>query len=69
MIFARKHGMMVAHTVTVDSGTGPAGLQTMRLTRFDIGPARPRSAYACPVEAPTGASIDGGAVETTVRSA
>ena len=64
--FARRHGMTVAHTVTVDSGTGPAGLQTMKLVRFDIGPARPLSAYSRPVEAPTGAAIDGGAVETTV---
>ena len=64
--FARQHGMRVAHTVTVDSGTGPAGLQTMKLTRFDIAPARPLSAYSRPVEAPTGAAIDGGAIETTV---
>ena len=64
--FARQHGLMVAHTVTVDSGTGPAGLQTMKLTRFDIGPARPLSTYSRPVEAPTGAAIDGGAVETIV---
>ncbi len=64
--FARQHGMTVAHTVTVDSGTGPAGLQTMKLTRLDIGPARPLSAYSRPVEVPTGAAIDGGAVETTV---
>ena len=66
--FARQHGLMVAHTVTVDSGTGPAGLQTMKLTRFDIGPARPLSTYSRPVEAPTGAAIDGGAVETIVSN-
>lgn len=64
--YARKHGMRLAHTVTVDSGTGPAGLQSMKLTRFDIGPMRPLSAYSRPVEAPTGARIDGGAAETTV---
>jgi PDZ domain/Aspartyl protease len=64
--FARRRGIMIAHTVTVDSGTGPEGLQTMKLTRFDIGPARPLSAYSRPVEAPTGATIDDGAVEMTV---
>ena len=64
--FARKHGLRMAHTVTVDSGTGPAGLQTMKLTHFDIGPVRALSAYSRPVEAPTGAAIDGGAAETTV---
>jgi Aspartyl protease/PDZ domain len=64
--FAQKHGMMVPHTVTVDSGTGPAGLQTMKLTRFDVEAARPMSAYSRPSEAPTGAAIEGGAVNTTV---
>jgi hypothetical protein len=58
--------MMVAHTVKVDSGTGPSGIQTMTLTRFDIGRARPRSAYARPAVAPAGATIDDGAAETTV---
>ena len=44
--YARQHGMMVAHTVTVDSGTGPAGLQTMKLARFDVEAARPLTAYS-----------------------
>ena len=64
--FARQHGMMVPHTVMSDSGSGPAGLQTMKLSRFDVGAVRPRSLYARPVALPTGAAIDGGAVETIV---
>ena len=64
--FARRRGMMVAHTVTVDSGSGPAGLQTLKLTRFDVGAARPLSAYSRPSEAPAGAVIAGGAAGTTV---
>ena len=64
--YARQDGMMVARTVTVDSGTGPAGIQTMNLTGLDIGPARPPSAYARPLEAPAGGTIVGGAGATTV---
>ena len=64
--FARRRGMMVAHTMTVDSGSGDAGLLTLKLTRFDVGAARPLSALSRPSKHPRRAAIVGGAVETTV---
>jgi len=64
--FAREHGMTVAHTVVTDSGTGPSGIETRRLTRVALLPARPLAAYACPTEPPTGAALQGDAPSTTV---
>jgi hypothetical protein len=61
--YAHEQGMAVAHTITVDSGTGPAGVETMRLTRLAIGPARPITAYAMPAWKPTDAAIKGGATD------
>jgi hypothetical protein len=64
--FAREHGIMVAHTVVTDSGTGPSGIETRRLASLVLSPARPLPAYACPTEAPTGAALDDGAASTVV---
>ena len=64
--YAPEQGMLVAHAITVDSGTGPAGVQATRLTRLAIGPARPLRAYAMPAWKPTDAFIDGGAAQTVV---
>jgi hypothetical protein len=59
-------GLMLAHTVTVDNGTGRGGFDHMKLTRVAIGPARPLSAYALPTAPPTGGSIAGGAASVTL---
>lgn len=64
--YRAEHGMVVAHTVTVDDGSGPAGMQTLRLTGLAIAPARPRAAYALPAWRPRDAAIDGGAAGTVV---
>jgi hypothetical protein len=64
--FAREHGMMIAHAVVTDSGTGDSGIETRRLERLDVLPVRALAAYACPEDAPTGASLDGGAASTIV---
>ena len=64
--YAAETGMSVAHTVTVDNGTGPSGVQTTRLTRLILGPARPLRTYAMPAWRPDDASIEGGAARTVV---
>jgi hypothetical protein len=64
--YGPEHGVVVAHAITVDSGTGPAGMQATRLTRLAIGPARPLRAYAMPAWKPADAFIDGGAAQTVV---
>lgn len=64
--FRREHGIMLAHTVVVDSGMGPEGIETTRLTSLSVEPARPMSAYARPADAPGGATLDDGASAVTV---
>jgi hypothetical protein len=64
--YARESGMVVAHSIDIDGGTGPAGLENMRLMHFAIRPVRPPSAYAMPAWKPADAFIDGGAAHTVV---
>jgi hypothetical protein len=59
-------GVTVAHAVTIDFGTGKDSLQTLKLNRLTVGPARPLAAYARPTAAPTGAALDGGVASLTV---
>jgi len=64
--YAPEQGVQVPHTIRVDSGAGPAGLSTLHLRRFAVGPERARRAYAMPPWVVRDASIDGGAAQTTV---
>jgi len=64
--YAPEHGMMVAHSIVVDSGTGEAGMQTLRLARASVGPARALSVYAMPPWRPDDAWIENGAAQTVV---
>jgi predicted aspartyl protease len=50
--YAEHAGVHVAGTITVDDGSGPDGLQTIRLQQFALEAARPASAYAMPTTLP-----------------
>jgi hypothetical protein len=64
--YRRKNGLMVPHEITIDNGTGKESYESLRLTRFSLGAARPLSAYSRPLLPPTGATIDGGVASATV---
>ncbi|HEV8503043.1 MAG TPA: aspartyl protease family protein [Casimicrobiaceae bacterium] len=64
--YAKEGGVVVAHAIAIDGGTGPSGLESMRLTRLAVRAARPSSAYAMPAWKPADAFIDGGAAQTVV---
>jgi Aspartyl protease/PDZ domain len=64
--YSRENGILLPHEIMIDSGSGEANYQHLRLTRFSIGATRPLSAYSRPTAPPTGASIDGGAASVTV---
>ena len=64
--YRRESGVMLPHEITIDSGSGEANYQHLRLTRFSVGAPRPFVAYSRPTTPPTGASIDGGAASVTV---
>jgi Aspartyl protease/PDZ domain len=64
--YRRELGVLLAHQVTIDNGSGEANYEHLRLTRFSVGVPRPLSAYACPTAPPTGGSIDGGAASVTL---
>jgi hypothetical protein len=64
--YRREYGVMLAHVVTLDNGSGEADKETLRLTRFSAGARRPLTAYARPTAPPAGASIDGGAASVTL---
>lgn len=64
--YRRENGLMLAHEVTIDNGSGKASYDYLRLTRFSLGAARPLTAYSRPTAPPVGATIDGGAASATV---
>ena len=64
--YRRESGVMLPHEITIDSGSGEANYQHLRLTRFSVGAPRPLAAYSRPTTPPTGASIDGGAASVTL---
>jgi hypothetical protein len=64
--YRREGGWMLAHTVTIDNGSGEANFEHLRLTRFSVGTPRPLTAYSRPTAPPTGASIDAGAASVTL---
>jgi hypothetical protein len=64
--YRRESGVLLPHEITIDSGSGEANLQHLRLTRFSVGAPRPLAAYSRPTTPPTGASIAGGAASVTL---
>ena len=64
--FRQEGGVMVAHEVTSDPGTGESSYDHLKLEKLTLGPARPLSAYARPTAAPTGAMLEGGKSSITV---
>jgi hypothetical protein len=64
--YKRENGALLPHQITIDSGSGEANIQHLRLTRFSVGAVRPLSAYSRPTAPPTGATIDGGAASVTL---
>jgi PDZ domain/Aspartyl protease len=64
--YRRESGVLLPHEITIDSGSGEANYQHLRLTRFSVGAPRPLAAYSRPTTPPTGASIDGGAASVTL---
>ncbi len=64
--YRRESGLLLPHEITIDSGSGEANYQHLRLTRFSLGAPRPLAAYSRPTTPPAGASIDGGAASVTL---
>jgi hypothetical protein len=64
--YRRESGVLLPHEITIDSGSGEANYQHLRLTRFSVGAPRPLASYSRPTTPPTGASIDGGAASVTL---
>ncbi len=63
---AAVDGALIARTVVVDDGSGPANRQTMTLKSAAFSPARPPEAYQRPRTSPHDFSLAGGVAETTV---
>jgi hypothetical protein len=59
-------GVMIAHKVVIDDGSGPDGLQTQTLLSAKFLPARPESAYRMRSGVPNDTMIEGEATQTTV---
>jgi len=59
-------GVIIAHKVVVDDGSGPGGLQTQTLLTAKLLPARPKSAYYARGSVPNDTTIEGNAAQTAV---
>ena len=64
--FAPRGRLNVPTRIRIEDGNGPSTTQTLTLTGFEVGPARPASAYAMPRGEPADWSIAGGAPSVTV---
>ena len=64
--YRRESGVMLAHAVLEDPGTGEAGYEHLTLRTVSFGPARPLAAYARPRSPPTGVTLAHGAMSTSV---
>lgn len=62
--YRSEAGMVLAHTQTVDDGSGPQGAQTLTLKRTAVTAAEPATAYAMPAGLPDDHAVAGGS--TTV---
>jgi len=61
-----EHGINLPHTITIDNGAGPAGVEHLLLKDFAVAASHPLTFYSCPTTPPTGASIEGGATSVTL---
>ncbi|MGB6487351.1 MAG: aspartyl protease family protein [Steroidobacteraceae bacterium] len=59
-------GVMLAHSVLEDPGTGKAGYERLTLRTVSFGTARPLDTYACPRTPPAGVTLAHGATSTSV---
>jgi Aspartyl protease/PDZ domain len=64
--YRREAGVMIAHSILEDSGTGEAGYERLRLRTMSFGPARSLQAYACPRTPLTGVTLAHGATSISV---
>jgi PDZ domain/Aspartyl protease len=64
--YRRDGGVMLAHSVLEDPGTGNAGYEHLTLRTVSFGPARPLDTYARPPTPPTGVTIAGGAASASI---
>jgi hypothetical protein len=64
--YAAVDGVLIARTLVVDDGSGPANRQTMTLKSAAFSPARPLEEYQRPRTSPHDFSLAGGVAETTV---
>lgn len=64
--YRREAGVMVAHSMLEDTGTGTGGYQRLTLRTMSFGPAQPLETYACPGTPLTGITLAHGATSTSV---
>lgn len=64
--YRRDAGVMLAHSVLEDPGTGKAGYELLTLRGVTFGPARPLAIYARPRTPPSGVTLVHGATSTSV---
>ena len=63
--YAPVDGMQIAHTLTIDDGTGPENRQTQILTTARVSPSSLKSSYAAPSISLHDSTIAGSATETS----
>lgn len=64
--YRRESGVMLAHSVLEDPGTGKAGYEHLTLRTVSFGPARPLDIYARPRTPPTRVTLAHGATSSSV---
>jgi len=64
--FRREAGVMVAHAVTFDPGSGESGSERRILQRLSFGPERPATIFSRPAVSLTGVTLAGGAASIDV---
>jgi PDZ domain/Aspartyl protease len=64
--YRRDAGVMLAHAVLEDPGTGKAGYEFLTLQTVSFGPARPLATYTRPRTPPAGVTFTHGATSTSV---
>jgi hypothetical protein len=64
--YRREAGVMLAHRVLIDSGTGKEGYERLSLRSASFGAERPSATFACPRTPLTGVTLINGATSTSV---
>lgn len=55
--YRREGGVMLAHSILEDAGTGEAGYERLTLRSVSFGPPQPLAIFACPRNPPTGVTL------------